>query len=326
MATVDLELGFRDPIGTLQPAAAQTSIDFIWLELTAKCNLECVHCYADSSPNARASSLTTTDWIRLITEAKVAGARRVQFIGGEPTIHPDFLQLVRFAAQSGLEAEVFTNLLRITPAMWDLFQQCHVSLATSFYSIDAKIHDTVTTRPGSHRRTFGNIERALRLGLHIRVGIIKVFEDQDISETYQRLRGLGIEHITVDGVRGVGRGADDSSDANQIDSLCGHCATSRVAIDPYGNVHPCVFSRWLTIGDVHSHDVGELIRSEAMDSIRSELETAFARRSHRMPDHEILMPAACLPSGCNPQFCIPNQMCGPLTNPPRPPSPCPPRA
>ncbi len=28
-------------------------LSFIWLELTARCNLECVHCYADSSPERR---------------------------------------------------------------------------------------------------------------------------------------------------------------------------------------------------------------------------------------------------------------------------------
>ncbi|HEY3514514.1 MAG TPA: hypothetical protein VGL36_35370 [Kribbella sp.] len=42
----------------------------------------------------------------------------VQFIGGEPTLHPASPELLRRALAAGLEVEVFSNLVHVTPALW----------------------------------------------------------------------------------------------------------------------------------------------------------------------------------------------------------------
>ncbi|HEX2341721.1 MAG TPA: radical SAM protein, partial [Vicinamibacterales bacterium] len=65
-------------------------LSFLWLEITQRCNLACVHCYADSSPHLPLTErMTFSDWCRVMDEARTMGCRRLQFIGGEPTIHPD---------------------------------------------------------------------------------------------------------------------------------------------------------------------------------------------------------------------------------------------
>lgn len=179
-------------IDSLAPSSeCSPFLDFVWLEITGQCNLECVHCYADSSPHSPRSSLTANDWKAVILSAKHAGARTVQFIGGEPTVHHAFADLVRFARLNELRVEVYSNLFRITRANWKLFQEYQVSLATSFYADNREIHDRVTSRNGSQQRTLANIRTALALGLPLRVGITKVFEDQDISQTRDFLKSMG---------------------------------------------------------------------------------------------------------------------------------------
>ncbi len=275
-------------------------LEFVWLELTGQCNLHCTHCYADSAPSGTHGRLTQPDWECIITEAKELGAHTVQFIGGEPTIHPSFTHLVRFAADVGLNIEVFTNLIRVPPLMWDLFEECSVSLATSFYSSSPLTHDRVTTRYGSQKRTLSNIENALSRSLPLRVGLVQVLPEQGITETEEMLRAMGVENIGVDQVRGIGRGGLHDTPARPVDALCGHCASWRAAVDPNGWVYPCVFSRWLQIGNVLSQSFSEIVAGNTMRRVRDELEAEFSARPA----------ASCGPQACNPR-CTPRGGCNP---------------
>jgi MoaA/NifB/PqqE/SkfB family radical SAM enzyme len=58
------------------------------LEVTGQRRLECVHCYANSSPAGTRGTMTTVSWARVIDQAADLGIRTVQFIGGEPTLYP----------------------------------------------------------------------------------------------------------------------------------------------------------------------------------------------------------------------------------------------
>src|SRR4029450_12450287 len=90
-------------------------LDFLWLELTNRCNLRCVHCYADSHPGSGFRDvLTTAQYATLMTEAHDLGCRKIQLIGGEPQLHPEFYELLGATKRIGYEfVEVFSNLTKI---------------------------------------------------------------------------------------------------------------------------------------------------------------------------------------------------------------------
>src|SRR5947209_19312656 len=92
---------------------------FVWLEITGSCQLACVHCYAESGPTGTHGTMTGGDWRRVIDQAAALGVRLVQFIGGEPTMHPELPRLVDHALQLQVEVEVFSNLVHVTPRLWD---------------------------------------------------------------------------------------------------------------------------------------------------------------------------------------------------------------
>ncbi|HEY8201932.1 MAG TPA: radical SAM protein, partial [Actinomycetota bacterium] len=117
---------------------------FAWLEITGRCQLRCVHCYADSGPTGSHGTMSVRDWQRVIDDVTTVGARSIQFIGGEPTTHPSFVQLVEHASLTGLEVEIFSNLLDIRPEWWDLFSRRGVTLATSYYSDQSAEHEEIT--------------------------------------------------------------------------------------------------------------------------------------------------------------------------------------
>ncbi|REK90419.1 radical SAM protein [Streptomyces inhibens] len=278
---------------------------FAWLEISSFCNLECRQCYADSSPRGDHGTMTEGDWVRVMDELTALGVRDVQFIGGEPTLHPSLPRLIRHARTRQMRVEVFSNLTHITDDVWEALRLPHVRLAFSYYSDDAQDHDDVTQKRGSHARTRANVEKAKSLGIPMRGSVIKVLQGQRADESRRELLDIGLRDVRTDTIRPFGRGVNGA--APDIKKLCGRCRRDKIAISPNGDVWPCVFARWMTVGNVHEQSLQDIYHGVPMQGARAELAAA----------HPDKAPAAnsspsCLPD-CNPSFdtCSPQLACAP---------------
>jgi MoaA/NifB/PqqE/SkfB family radical SAM enzyme len=229
----------------------------LWCELTNKCQLECVMCYADSGPNGSHGAMGEHDWMALIDQAAAAKINMVQFIGGEPTLHPRFTQIMSHALGAGFDVEIYSNLVHVTDAMWELFQSPRVSLAFSYFARDAAAHNAVTGRP-SHRATRRNAEIAARLGIPVRAGVI---DFGHVQEAVEDLKSIGVTTVGTDRVRHIGRGG---SKTPAPDELCGRCGQDVAAVSADGDVSPCVFTRWLKVGNVRRTPLADILDSPEM--------------------------------------------------------------
>ena len=272
---------------------------FVWLEITGKSQIACNHCYAESGPTGSDGAMLPADWCRVIDEVAQLGGRMVQFIGGEPTLHRGLPDLVQRALGQGLEVEVFTNLVHVSWELWETFAHRGLRLATSYYSDDATEHEAITNGRGSHARTKANITKALRRSIPLRVGLVDVQDGQRVTQARAELEALGVTEIGTDHLRRVGRGSQQSQPS--IDQLCGHCARGKVAVSPNGDVWPCVFARWMPVGNVQQSTLIEILNSPAMTTATAMLDSHFP-----VPE------TPCVPRMCDPQ-CGPN--CGPACNP-----------
>jgi MoaA/NifB/PqqE/SkfB family radical SAM enzyme len=88
---------------------------FLWLDITRFRNLACGHCYNGSGADGQHGTMARGDWLNVLDQAAAGGVRQVQLIGGEPTMHPDFAELVEHALDVGLSVEVFSNLTHVKP-------------------------------------------------------------------------------------------------------------------------------------------------------------------------------------------------------------------
>lgn len=210
---------------------------FLWLGITGRCQLECAMCYADSGPWGTHGSMTEADWMRVLDQAAAMGTNEVQFIGGEPTLHPGLPMFVDHALGCGLAVEVYTNLVHITDELWSVFERPGVSLATSYYSDDPAQHAVITKRP-TYARTKANIARAVELGIPIRAGVIDLGGGQRARQAQDELVELGVPSVGYDTLRHVGRGV--RGEESGVEQLCGHCGNGIAAISPTGEVWPCV--------------------------------------------------------------------------------------
>ncbi len=143
------------------------------------------------------------DWQRVIDKGADLGVELVQFIGGEPTLHPGLPALIDHALDAGVQVEVFSNLVHVPPRLWDVFDRPGVRLACSYYSDDRAEHARVTGRRGSHARTTANIAEELRRSIPLRVGVIDVLDGQRVDAAVAELTALGVRDIGTDRWRQV---------------------------------------------------------------------------------------------------------------------------
>jgi MoaA/NifB/PqqE/SkfB family radical SAM enzyme len=290
----------------------------IWLDITQRCPLECVHCYADSGPTQSHGTMTADHWWSTIDQAARLGVRRVTMIGGEPTLHPHFGAMLCHALDAGLKVEVYSNLFAIPARIWELLKLPGVHLATSYYSDDLTQHDAITTRPGSHAKTRANIAKAVTLGIPIRVGLINLTDRQRTDQARAELIGLGVDPnaIGADFVRAFGRGA--GQDGPDESHSCGGCGHGKAAILPDGSVTPCVFTRTATAGNVTTDTLADVLGGERfaaqvsrLDSLRDAAIRCVPDAAGNPQDARAVHRDACEPdtectpgyplSGCNPR-------------------------
>ena len=289
---------------TITPEApTQNRPGMLWLDLPRQCQLECAHCYNASGPTGGHGTMTRTDWFRVVDQAADNGTRHVQLIGGEPTLHPDAPAIARHALGRGLNVEVYSNLVHVSPAWWELLQQPGMSLATSYYGSDPARHNAMTGRPASHRHTRANIVRALELGVPLRVSIITP-DGEGVEETQAELRQLGVTRIGVDHVRPYGRGAQGQEP--DCTGLCGACGNGRASIGPDGRVSPCVFSTWMDTGNVRDEELHRVLNGPRMTQARATINAG------KDPKNPPINPIECGPDeSCSPG--VPRSGCRPRT-------------
>jgi len=142
------------------------------LDLTNRCNLTCPVCFANANAAGYLYEPTFDEVVKmletLLTQKPVA-CDRVQFSGGEPTIHPHFIKIVSTAHEMGFDyIQVNTN--GIKSAELEFTQQCKEAgvetLYLQFDGIDDAIFKKTRGEPLLEYK-FRTIENCRKVGLSV---------------------------------------------------------------------------------------------------------------------------------------------------------------
>jgi MoaA/NifB/PqqE/SkfB family radical SAM enzyme len=301
----------------LQPLTRETVLrgsgwKQLFVELTAKCNEQCVHCYAESSPT-RMEALAWPELRKVLEDAKALDFGLVQLTGGDPLISPHCVHAVEFAREIGIpQVEIYTNGLALRGRTYDRLRELAPSFAFSFYSYDPETHDAITRTPGSHARTERAIRRAVDDGLNVRVGVVSMEQNQhDASKTYEYLLGLGVtdDSIAFAQMRDVGRGDATPTEADALPAgvQSGGVESARprnfggsAAVSYDGQVYPCIFSRHLPLGSIYDTSLDAILTSaDPIAPQRKNLLQARARWGEKLSCWECQARSVLLDGSCN---------------------------
>lgn len=274
------------------PTSAYRGESILFLEVVGQCNERCVHCYAGSAPEIEAG-LDEQTARRVVREAAALGFRRLQLTGGDPLLCRFLPELAREARVAGVPTiEVYTNGLALSDERLGALSESGVQFAFSFYSWDPARHDAMTQVAGSQRRTADAIRRSVRSGSKTRVSVIALDDDAEhLQRTREFVAGLGVDPAAVaaDRVRAVGRGARTGfSGTWGSGAPAGHGGVTAAAAQPTwpgklcvaytGQVYPCIFSRWLPLGDIRTSSLRQILEGLKTRARGSAVADSFAEK------------------------------------------------
>ena len=127
------------------------------IELTERCNNNCIHCYINlpaSDNEALKRELSTEKWKEIIDQIAYLGALEIHFTGGEPLLRKDFLDLYLYTRKLGMKIMIFTNATLITKRIAELFKKIPPlkDIEITVYGMKQESYEAVTGTPGSFKK------------------------------------------------------------------------------------------------------------------------------------------------------------------------------
>jgi len=135
------------------------------LELNTKCNLDCIHCYI---PHKVSYGMSTEKVLSIIDEADALGVLNVTLTGGEIFLRDDILDIISYIRRKYMRVFLISNGTLLDRDIIRQLRALNVAeLGISLYSTNESIHDHITRRTGSFRKTMSAIMCALTEGLRV---------------------------------------------------------------------------------------------------------------------------------------------------------------
>jgi MoaA/NifB/PqqE/SkfB family radical SAM enzyme len=282
----------------------------VLIELTYRCNLDCFFCYNDLG--LRGKPLTFDQYADCLRDLAAMNVLNVTLSGGEPLAHPDFFRIGALGRDLGFVMRVKSNghALRGELARRLRDEVDPFIIEVSLHGARPETHDRQTRVAGSFTRLVENLREMIALGLRVKVNsTLTLWNEGEIAEMYALCDALGLPlrfdlqvsprddgdrtplnvAPTADGIRALIAVQDEraaqfvaepaplpappkqSATPVKVTKHCG-AGSSGIAIDPYGNIYPCV--QWRrSVANLHETRVSA-IWGTAFDEFRRETEEA----------------------------------------------------
>jgi 12,18-didecarboxysiroheme deacetylase len=194
----------------------------VW-NITKRCNLRCVHCYASAAAENDPDEISTGQAKEIIKDLAEFGSPVLLFSGGEPLVRKDLPELAQYAVSLGMRAVISSNGTLITPERARELQS--IGLSYVGISVDGReaIHDRFRQVDGAFSRAMQGIESCQRAGL--KVGLRFTVSRANVSEVpamFDLIRERDIPRICFYHLVYSGRGSE------LIKEDLDHAATRRV--------------------------------------------------------------------------------------------------
>ena len=238
---------------------------FAWLEITHRCNLRCTFCYEESD--------CTKNEIMNMNDFETArdflikyGIKKIQFIGGEPMLHPNLKEMIESCIGKFDFIEVYTNGTHLNQEWCDFFKNNNINIAISLHSYIPEEHDKVTQVKGSYNRVMEGIKLIIKnkipyriaavgnknvnvgkkpkdLEFNLRVGHPRMVGRCDLSQmNFEMFKERAIQKSTFEG---------PLYKDTVIRSISGHqCFSKNLYIAYNLEVFPCVMERRISHGKI----------------------------------------------------------------------------
>ncbi len=195
--------------GVTVPQKLSAPFMIVW-NFTNMCNLRCLHCY-QKADRPLPSELSLKEKLWIVEEFDEAGIAAIALSGGEPTIHPDYLTIVKAAAKRGIYVATATNGWRFAD-LDELKKAVDAGLRYIEVSIDSAYmnrHDRFRGVEGSWNKAVKALENAVKIGLsHAMAVTITKYNIDEVDDILDLAESIGVKRVVFFNFIPVGRGED----------------------------------------------------------------------------------------------------------------------
>jgi MoaA/NifB/PqqE/SkfB family radical SAM enzyme len=244
------------------------------LELTYRCNWRCVFCYNPRHHDRR--GLSGEEWLAVLDDLRALGTLYVALTGGEPLTHPEFFAIARGVRERAFALRILSNGALITARVADGIAALEpMAVEMSLHGSRAETHDRATATPGSFDALLRGVDHLRERGVSVilKTPLTRLCEDEiEPIEALAEARGVPwrVDPVLTprdDGDRGPlayraspraverlyrRRAADGLLPQEERAKGGVNCGLGRttLAVDPEGNVFPCIQWRKASLGNV----------------------------------------------------------------------------
>ncbi len=175
-----------EPGGDIYAEMNRRSVPYgVNLEITAACNLDCVHCYHVRPPEAE---MSTAEICALLDDLASLGSMELTITGGEPLLRGDFGDILRHAIErDGFSVKIFSNLTLLDGSIARIIARAGVrGVETTLLGPDAVLHDRLAGMAGAFERTVAGIRLLMDHSVNVSVKTVAMKENVGCLEEMYR--------------------------------------------------------------------------------------------------------------------------------------------
>ena len=256
----------------------------VHIEITSMCNERCIHCYIPHENKTVQMSMEM--FYDILEQCKEMKVLHINISGGEPMIHPNFLDFIKKCHKYNFSVNVLSNLTLLDEKIaFEMHKNPLLGVQTSLYSMNKDVHDGITKMAGSYEKTINGIMllKKYNIPLQISCPIMKQNENEyddvvkwgkinniNVGSDYviigrydsstqnlnNRLSVSDIEKIIrrkanddPNYVYNIEKEADKRKGLTSEDYVCSVCH-STICVAENGNVYPCAGWQSYVIGNI----------------------------------------------------------------------------
>lgn len=173
------------------------------LELTARCNNNCSHCFINLPADDRSAKENELNFEEIMTIADQAvqmGALWCTISGGEPLLRNDFKDIYLGLKRKGLKVSVFTNATLIKEEHVELFKKYPPQdIEVTVYGVTKETYEAVTRRSGSFQAFINGLNLLLQNGIRVRLKAMVLRSNfKELPQIVQFCRKRTKDHFRFD--------------------------------------------------------------------------------------------------------------------------------
>ncbi|MCP8312283.1 MAG: radical SAM protein [Candidatus Methylarchaceae archaeon HK02M1] len=196
--------------GIKYPQPTGAPITIVW-NFTNRCNLNCLHCHQDSSPESSYPELTTPQAFNVIDNMSDSGVAILTFSGGEPLLRKDIFDAIKRANDNGMLCTIASNGTLMTPKVAKKLANMGIKrVEIGLDGARAETHDFLRNKPGSFEATVEGIRNCAALSFD-ELAVTMTLHSKNIDEleeTMSLAEKLGATRFYLNRLIPAGRGVE----------------------------------------------------------------------------------------------------------------------